>query len=93
MEKYDDIGLPTAAKTSRLIRLAILALLTLGACVMTTMAVAIGRQGKASNGLSIISVSLTLISSTIVGSHNLGRYRRLWALSPDTYRPRRQTYS
>lgn len=64
MENHDHIVVPTAAKTSRLVRLAILALLALGACVMTTMVVATGRQGKASNGLSIVSVSSTPIRST-----------------------------
>ncbi|KAK7753965.1 hypothetical protein SLS62_004064 [Diatrype stigma] len=47
---------PPETTRSRLIRLGIIALLSLGACLMTTIIVASGRSGKGPSGLSIISV-------------------------------------
>lgn len=57
MDKHDNIGPPAAARASRLVRLGILTLLALGACIMTTIVVAAGRQGKVSDSLSMLSVS------------------------------------
>ena len=61
MEKYEKA--PSALNKGRLIRLAIVATLTLVVCIMTTTTILAGIQGKASDSLAIVTVSLHCAAS------------------------------
>ena len=57
MERFDNQEKPSPASGPRLARLAIVAVLTLTVSIMTTVMVAAGTQGKASDSIAIVSVS------------------------------------